>query len=677
VCVFGAAIVAPPAPAAEPFFDDIPIVLTASRLAQSPLDAPAAVTIVDREMIEASGFTELHDLLRLVPGFLVADWPGGSPTVANHGLGDAYDRRIKVMIDGRTVNSPLWGNTNWQDLPVRVDDIERLEVVRGPNGAAYGVNAFQGVVNIITRVPATEDGATVISRLGEDGFADHGFRLNGRNEAAIDWRLSGSHRRARNFQSMRDDDGEPNAREEIARTVLNLSATAQLTTRDELGLQLGLADGVTERGTPGDLIDPVRDEDMRARYLNLAWRRSFSADTELALHYYHQDERVDADWVARLPLPGGMVLRIPVDTDSEVRRDELELQYVTRLAPAWRVMVGAGLRREAVRSARFFNTKGTLSGTSSQLFGDLGWAPLERLKIDAGGTFEHHHYSGGLFSPRLAANFALTPESALRLSAGIAYRAPAFAEAAAEEVIRLGREIKQIGLWATQRIEPERVRYAEFGYVAQFRAIGLGLDMRAFRERYDRYIDDRRCWNPVVTPRGETIATRSPACLLPPPPRYVPFDQQRPQRAFEAVNSGAFTMDGAEFSVDWRRPGWGRLVLSQAFIDIDEEGGVSDPDIVRSAPSSLSSLLLVKALPGRWRASLGYYRNSLMYWLNDGDRVPERNRIDLRLARGFGPPADGNEIALTAQSVEGSYPEFHEGRYRHEPRLFASLRVTW
>ena len=100
-------------------------------------------------------------------------------------------------------------------------------------------------------------------------------------------------------------------------------------------------------------------------------------------------------------------------------------------------------------------------------------------------------------------------------------------------------------------------------------------------------------------------------------------------------------------------------------------------DIVRSAPSSLTSLLLVKELPGRWRASLGYYRNSVMYWLNDGDRVPERNRVDLRLARGFGPPADGNEIALTAQSVEGSYPEFHEGRYRHEPRLFASLRLSW
>ena len=99
------------AQASELFFSDIPVVLTASRMAQSPLDAPVAVTVIDRGMIRASGFTEIHDLLRLVPGFLVADWPEGSPVVARHELGDAYDRRIKVMIDGRTVNRPLWSDT--------------------------------------------------------------------------------------------------------------------------------------------------------------------------------------------------------------------------------------------------------------------------------------------------------------------------------------------------------------------------------------------------------------------------------------------------------------------------------------------------------------------------------------------------------------------------------------
>ncbi len=108
----------------------------------------------------------------MAPGFLVADHPDGPPAVASHGLGDAHARRIKVMVDGRTINSPLWGNVILEQ-PAAADDVERIEVVRGPNGAAYGVNAFQGVVNIITRAPSTESGRALVFRAGRNGFRDY------------------------------------------------------------------------------------------------------------------------------------------------------------------------------------------------------------------------------------------------------------------------------------------------------------------------------------------------------------------------------------------------------------------------------------------------------------------------------------------------------------------------
>jgi len=156
-------------PSAEALFEAMPLVLTASRMAQSALDAPASIFVIDREMIEASGFTEIHDLLRLVPGYLVTDWPDGQPSVANHGLGDAYGNRLKVMLDGTAINNPLRGDVLWTDLPLRVDDIQRIEVIRGPNGAAYGAGAFQGVVNIITRSPVTESGVSFIGRAPPKG----------------------------------------------------------------------------------------------------------------------------------------------------------------------------------------------------------------------------------------------------------------------------------------------------------------------------------------------------------------------------------------------------------------------------------------------------------------------------------------------------------------------------
>lgn len=671
------------ASAGDFFFDDIPIVLTASRLEQSPLDAPAAVTVIDREMIAASGFTEIHDLLRLVPGFLVAQWAAGSPTIANHGLGDAYNGRIKVMIDGRTVNSPLRGNTNWRELPVRVDDVERIEVVRGPNGAAYGVNAFQGVVNIITRAPSTEDGATLISRLGQDGFYDHGFRVNGPSGGAVDWRLSGSRRAATTFRSFIRPDGAATPYEHLLVDTVNFSASTQLTPYDELRLQLGTSDGTYERGTPGILADLDNDVRTRADYVHLAWMHSFGAESNFALQYYRQTEHMQSGKLAVADLGGRQSRLAAVDGAVDTTRDDLEMQYSTRLGAAWQMMIGAGVRQESARSPDFFNTSRALYWRHAQVFGSLAWQPLEWLKIDAGGTLERHDYSGELFSPRLAVNIALSPQSSLRLSGGMAYHAPTLLQSDAEQAYREGGAIKALGLRATQTLQPERVRFAEIGYVALLKDLGLNLDVRVFHERYDRYFDERTCWNPIIAPDGSVVALRpgatprTPPCNAPPPAGYVPYLQNGQQRASEFLNSGSFVMDGAEFSIDWQRPGWGRIVLSQAFIEIDAGKGVLDPDIVVSAPQAVSSLLLIKDLPDRWRASIGYYHNEQMMWLNQGDLVPSRDRVDIKLARSFGPARSDNEFAITAQSVGGRYPDFHEGRYRAEPQLFASLRVSW
>lgn len=656
--------------ASDPFFDEVPLVLTASRLEQSALDAPAAVTVIDREMIEASGFTELHDLLRLVPGFLVANWPDGAPTVANHGLGDAFDRRIKVMIDGRTVNSPLWGDTRWQDLPIRVDDIERIEVVRGPNGAAYGVNAFQGVINLITRAPITEDGLTLVSRHGRNGFYDHGVRINSTPGERIDWRITASRRAAENFKPHFEPGIGYHSRESIQRNVFNFNASTWLGARDELRLQLGVSEGVNFRGNPLREGFPSHRETDRSLYLHTSWVRSLSPDSEFSVQYYHQQERVRAGYGVPLSVPGLGTLLLPVDLDRDVRRDDLELQYTNRLSERLRFMVGGGLREEGVRSERYFTRSDWVTNTNLQLFGSVTWNPIAALAVDAGGTWERHHYSGTLFSPRLALNYALNPDQSVRAAVGVSYRAPSLIESDAFETIKLGDEIKAIQYFAMNHVDPERVRYVDLGYVAHFRELGVRFDARLFRESYSDYLDDNSCINP---PNHGTFANR-PDCS-PPPPNFNPFRPE--QKSFIFENSSSFVMDGAEFSIDWRRQGWGRAVLSQAFINIKPRGTLSDPDIALSAPHAMTSLLLIKDLPKRWRASIGYYHNGEMYWLNGGDRVPPRDRFDIKIARGFGDPGSGNEFALTVQSLGGRYPEFHEGKYRHEPQAFASLRMTW
>nr|HQV16363.1 TonB-dependent receptor plug domain-containing protein [Denitromonas sp.] len=378
LCAFAAGAVASETNA---FFEEIPLVLTASRLAQSPLSAPAPVTLIDREMIEASGFTEIHDLLRLVPGFMVADWPGGSPTVANHGIGDAFDRRIKVLVDGRMVNHPIWGDTQWDNLTIRVDDIERIEVVRSANGGAYGANAFQGVVNIITRSPVIEDGYSVISRFGVDGFYDHGVRVNGPADSPVAWRLSASTRSATTFESFVRSNGENEMQEAFSRETLNLHLVSQINPQDRLSLHFGLSQGVDTRGYPAlgtrlrnFHLDPLQDGDIRNQTVHADWTRSYSTTSELSLQYFYQGQQARRAWDIDVRAMGeGRDGIIDADRDIDVSVHNLEVQLSGQILPSVQALIGAGARHERVRSAAYFDTDAALIATYWQTFGNLTW----------------------------------------------------------------------------------------------------------------------------------------------------------------------------------------------------------------------------------------------------------------------------------------------------------------
>lgn len=148
-----ATLLAMPVCAEDLFFSELPVVASVSRLPQRIADAPASVTVIDRDMIRASGARSLNDIFRLVPGFQTFAHSDTSARVNYHGITDHndYSPRVQVLLDGRSLHSPLFRNgVNWGLIPVALEDIERIEVVRGSNTVSYGTNAFLGVINIIT-----------------------------------------------------------------------------------------------------------------------------------------------------------------------------------------------------------------------------------------------------------------------------------------------------------------------------------------------------------------------------------------------------------------------------------------------------------------------------------------------------------------------------------------------
>ena len=124
------------------------------------------MTVIDREMIKASGFRTVPELMRLVPGMYVGFADANRPVVSLHGSADEYAHRMQILIDGRSVYLPPFGGVSWADLPLQIEDIERIEVVRGPSSASHGTNSFYGVINIITRDALSQIGGSVVSDRG-------------------------------------------------------------------------------------------------------------------------------------------------------------------------------------------------------------------------------------------------------------------------------------------------------------------------------------------------------------------------------------------------------------------------------------------------------------------------------------------------------------------------------
>ena len=134
-------------------------VTSVSKKEQKLSQAAAAVFVISQEDIRRSGATNIPDLLRMVPGIHVAQLDANIWAISIRGFTDRYGDKVLVLIDGRSVYTPLTSGVNWDQQDVPLEDIDRIEVIRGPGGTVWGANAVNGVINIITKsAKATQGG---------------------------------------------------------------------------------------------------------------------------------------------------------------------------------------------------------------------------------------------------------------------------------------------------------------------------------------------------------------------------------------------------------------------------------------------------------------------------------------------------------------------------------------
>src|SRR5258706_9450294 len=140
----------------------------------------AAVFVITQEDIRRSGVTSIPEALRLVPGVEVSRVDGNSWAVGIRVFGSGLSRSVLVLIDGRSVYTPLFAGVYWEAQDTLLEDIERIEVIRGPGGTIWGANAVNGVINIITKNAADTQGLLVTSGGGSEEKVFGGARYGGK-----------------------------------------------------------------------------------------------------------------------------------------------------------------------------------------------------------------------------------------------------------------------------------------------------------------------------------------------------------------------------------------------------------------------------------------------------------------------------------------------------------------
>ena len=157
-------------------------VTTPSKTPTPAFQTPAAITVITGEDIKRSGALSIPEALRLAPGVEVARIDGNKWSIGIRGFGSRLSRAVLVLIDGRTVYTPLFAGTYWEVQDTLMDDIDRIEVIRGPGGTIWGPNAVDGVINVITKSAHETKGILASAGGGnaEQGFAN--FRYGGGNQ---------------------------------------------------------------------------------------------------------------------------------------------------------------------------------------------------------------------------------------------------------------------------------------------------------------------------------------------------------------------------------------------------------------------------------------------------------------------------------------------------------------
>jgi len=619
-------------------------VTSVSRKEEKKSETGAAIFVITQEDIRRSGATNIPDLLRLAPGVDVARVDANRWAISIRGFNDLHADKVLVLIDGRSVYTPSFSGTFWDLVDVPLEDIERIEVIRGPGGTVWGANAVNGVINIITMSAVATQGGLISAGGGSQDHADALLQYGGQIGHNGDYRVFGK------FFDIGNSvfpDGQQSADGWLTghagfRSDWTLSQQDTLTVQGDF-LRTNESQTITTLFSNALPLTETFNDPIRATAANILarWNHTLSNGSEMSLQLYDDySRRVEQGFL---------------DAQNTV---DLDFQHHIGWGPRNDVVWGLGSRVIASDYGNGYNFTIVPSHRLDLLLSAFLQDQVRlthSLSLTVGSKFEHNDFTGNEFEPSAQLVWTPTGKQTVWMSAARAIREPSPLDDGLEDdaaSVPLGASFGIIRITGNPQMKAEELRDFEVGYRALV-SKRVSLDVTSFVSLY---------------PNLESFVAQT---------AYLATQQGVPYVVLPEVfvNGDRAHTYGAEFSANWNvtdrwriSPGYTYFLMH---LNGDSSGLITQPGASPNHQFQVRSLL---DLPHHlnWDNTLGYVGKLVV------GNIPAYARLDSRVGWRLG---EFVELSVVGQNLlTPRHAEFLDATYPTDYTLVERSvfgKVTW
>jgi iron complex outermembrane recepter protein len=622
-------------------------VTSVSKKEQKLSETGAAIFVITQDDIHRSGAANIPDVLRMAPGVNVARIDAGTWAISIRGFNSRYSNKILVLIDGRSVYQPSFSGVYWDQIDVPLEDIERIEVIRGPGGTVWGANAMNGVINIITMSSKATQGGVIVAGAGSDetgSLAQYG----GKAGAAGTWRAFGRYSDTVSsinaagggaadgwhaFHGGFRTDLEPSSRDKV------MVQGDVYQTGEGQTVTTVLSDHLPAVATFNDRVT-VGSGDLQAR-----WDHALQNGSDMSLNvYYSHVNRLD---------------QAIVENSNSF---DIDFQHHLAVNSRNDMVWGLGYRVTDDKMTSGYDTLWFPPQRTDNLYSAFVQDEIRLGKsawFTIGTKLEHNAYTGFEYEPSAQFVWAPTRRQAFWLSASQAVRQPSRQDTDLQyDVAVIPLEGSSFGVLKfinNENIRAEQVRDYEAGYRAQVTK-RLSLDVAAFRSYYRRL---------------ETAEPADPFFAGAPGPPHLVFP-------VDLGNGARARTYGGEVFATWNVTGRWRLSPGYSLIHMNViQNPLSQNSTAAAEPGDTPKHQL------QFRSTLGLRHNldwdTSLYFVGylSADQVPAYTRLDTQLRWHV---LESVEFSVTGQNLltarHAEFTDAYEVNYTQVRRSVFG-RITW